>query len=409
MKIILLWMVSFLSLFLSIFWVLVIYTKKKEKSSIDTNLPGISILVPALNEEKTIAKTLNSLLSSNYPNLEVIVINDQSTDSTPLIVSKFTKKFRNVKLLHNIHKGIGKASALNLGLKHASGKILGVVDSDSEISKDALLNMMPYFQDTQTAAVISAIKVKDPNNLYQGIQRIEYILATFSRTLMSKVDALHVTPGALSLYRASLIKELNGFDENNLTEDLEIAMRLKYHGYNIKIAPNALSYTNVPSTFKSLWNQRVRWFRGFIYNTSKYRKMFLSRQHGIMGRFQIPINFITLAAILLSSSIIIYEILRNIYLFALRMAALNWDVSSLYYRFPSTKELILNVNTNIFFPAATTFLLSLYILNKAHKSSGERWILSPALIVYFTIYPIIRMLHWLAAFYKEAVKSKRKW
>ena len=101
-----------------------------------------------------------------------------------------------------------------------------------------------------------------------------YLFAQLVRELMSKIDTLHVTPGALSLYRLDLIKRLGGFDENSLTEDYEIAMRLRYHGYTIKMAIKSISYTAVPDTFRGLWKQRVRWFRGFIETAVKYKKMF---------------------------------------------------------------------------------------------------------------------------------------
>jgi len=400
------WAVSFLSLFLAIFWIIVLYTKIASAPGKAEASKKITILVPALNEEQTIARTITSLQASLYKNIEIIVINDGSTDKTAEIV----KKFRGVKLINNVHRGIGKSSALNAGLKRATGELLAVVDADTEISKDALNKILPSFNNPKVGAVISTIKIKNLDNFYSRLQRIEYILATFSRVLMSKLDTLHVTPGALSVYRTSLISKLGGFDENNITEDLEIALRLKYYGYAIKIEQNSIAYTNVPSDFKSLWNQRVRWFRGFIYNTGKYRKMFLSKEHGIMGRFQIPINFFTLAAILFSVSLLAYGAIREGYFILLKFLVLRWEILDIsYYHLPSFREAVLNVNIGLFFPVAITFLLSLFILHKAHKSINERWSISPSLFIYFTIYPILRSLHWLTAFYKESLRSKRRW
>ena len=401
---ILIWSISFLSLFLSIFWIQVIYTSKKERKIENIN-KKITIIVPAYNEEKTIAKTLKSLIDLNYKNKEIIVVSDSSTDNT----EKEVKKFKNVILLRNKHTGIGKSSAVNKGLKYATGEFIAVVDADSEIEKESLNYIMHNFEDEAVGAVISTIKVRRLNNVYEKLQRIEYMLASFSRTLMSKIDTLHVTPGALSVYRTHLIKKLGGFDENNLTEDLEIAMRLKYHGYNIKIAEKAVSYTHVPSTFRSLWHQRVRWFRGFIYNTAKYRKMFMSRKHGIMGTFQIPINFTTLIAILLSALIIAYELVRRSIMFINKFSVLKWEVIPINYDLPSIRDLILGLDINIAFPLIIAFLLSVFILHKAHISSNEKWQISPALLIYFTLYPLLRSLHWIVAFSKETTQSRKKW
>ena len=399
-----LWAVSFLSLFLSIFWINVMYSKQKERISAFSEYK-ISFLVPALNEEKTIARTLQSLINADYPHKEIIVINDGSTDKT----SEVVRRFKNVILLQNQHRGTGKASALNKGLAYATGQLIAVVDADSEIDKQALKKMVPYFKIKKIGAVISTIKVKTTKNLYEKLQRIEYILATFSRTLMSKIDTLHVTPGALSMYKTKLIKKLGGFDEHNLTEDLEIAMRLRYYGYNIKIDPGAISYTNVPSTFKSLWKQRVRWFRGFIYNTSKYRKMFMSKKHGIMGTFQIPLNFITLMAILVSVGIVTYGIIIQVYRWILKSIALKTELFNISLNIPSVKEVFLGVNISYLFPVAIALLLSIFILHKAHRNADEKWNISIALLLYFTIYPMLRSLHWLTAFYKESLQTKRKW
>jgi len=407
MRELLLWISSFIALIISIFWIQVIYFKE-EKRNIRNDLPNVSILIPAHNEEKTIAKTINSVLNLNYPKdkLQIIVINDSSTDHTEKVV----KKFKDVKLIYNKHRGVGKASALNQGLKCVTNEYIAVVDADSEIDKESLRKLTTYFDDEKVGAVISSIKIKNINNTYHHIQRIEYILATFLRKLMSKIDTLHITPGVLSVYRTKLIKKFNGFDENNITEDLEIALRLRANNYSVKMSYDSITYTNVPSTFKELWDQRIRWFRGFIYNNNKYKKMFMNKKYGLMGKFQFPLNVISFLTIILLFILISYEIIINLYELIFKIILLKSNIFySFDFKFPSLHEILINTNARLLFPLFISFLLSFYILKKAHKSMNEKLIFNPALFIYFTIYPLLRTAHWITAFYKEVIKTKRKW
>lgn len=405
MREILLWISSFFALMISLFWIQVVYFRE-DNIRIKKDLPKVSIIIPAYNEGKTISNTINSILNLDYPKnkIEIIVVNDSSTDNTADIV----KEFNDVKLINHKHRGLGKASALNAGLKNVTGDFFAVVDADSEIDKNSLKNIMGYFEDDKTGSVISSIKIKNPKNIYHHIQRLEYILSTFIRKLMSKIDTLHITPGVLSVYRTKIIKNLGGFDENNITEDLEIALRLRANNYSVKMSPNSITFTNVPSTFKQLWNQRIRWFRGFISNNIKYKDMFMNKKFGAMGWFQLPLNALTLMTVVTLFLLIGYELSTNIYELIFKIALLK---ENLFYsfNFPSIKDLLININIKLMFPLFVSFLLSFYLLNKAHKSMNEKFIFNPALLLYFTVYPLLRTLHWIVAFYKEVVRTKRKW
>ena len=157
-----LWIVSFIGLFLGVFWINLLFVKESKKIKMK-KLPIVSVIVPAYNEEKTISRTISSLLGLNYPRgkLEVIVVDDGSTDNTVSIV----KKFRNVKLIFNKHRGVGKASAVNAGLKIAKGEFLGVLDADSEAGRNSLINALEYFSSNKVGCVITPIKVVETKNL----------------------------------------------------------------------------------------------------------------------------------------------------------------------------------------------------------------------------------------------------
>ena len=136
----------------------------------------------------------------------------------------------------------------------------------------------------------------------------------------------------------------------------------------------------------------------------------MNKRYGIMGRFQLPLNALTFLTIISLFILISYEVISRLYEFLFKIILLNGNLAHAFnLRFPSLKELILGSDIKLIFPLTISFLLSFYLLNKAHKSMNEKLIFTPALLIYFTVYPILRTLHWITAFYKEVIKTKKRW
>ncbi len=409
-----LWGVSLLGLFIGIFWANVMSLPGSKKNNLYKVPPTVSFITPVLNEEKTINKTLKSIMELDYPQskLEIIIVNDQSTDNTKAVVEKIIKNNPDWNILLLDRKKFPgeftKAPAVNTGLKEATGEFVACLDADSTVKPDSLKKIFNLFDSDRVAAVISAIKVNNTKTIYGKIQRLEYLLATFVRELMSKVDTLHITPGALSVYRTETLKDLGGFDEKNITEDYEIAVRLKYHGYTIRIQTQSISYTNVPSTFWSLWQQRVRWFRGFITTSLKYKDMFANKKFGMMGVFQYPLNIISFAVVLLTFTLFSYEAINGIYNISSRLSVLGWSFFELL-KIPSLKDMAFNLNIKVIFPIVVSMMIAFYIYYLAHKSQNEKLKYPIALLAYFTVYPPLRIAHWVTATYKEMFRRKNRW
>ena len=398
--------VSFITLFVALFWIQVFLLRDKPQEKLSRKDYNVSIIVPAINEEKTISDTIESLLNLDYPKdkLEIIVVNDGSTDNTKQVVEKYLDK--GIKLINK--KSSGKAASVNVALSNIKTEIFGIVDADSIVERNSVANMVHFFDNQSVGAVISLIKVREPKTILERVQHFEYIFSAFSRKLMHAVNTLFITPGVLTLFRTDVIKKLGGFDEENLTEDLEIAMKLRYNNYNIVIETNSLTYTRVPRTFRALWNQRVRWFRGYLYNTRKYKDMFLSKKYGFLGLFQVPLNFITIFLVILTFMLALYEVLRLLYEFLIKLLAYGSDI--IYsYKFPTLKELIFKLDFKIFFPVLISLILALYFYNKALKTTNEKWKFPLALFLYVTVYPSLRIVHWVVALTKELGGAKRKW
>ena len=403
-----LWTVSLIGLILGIFWLNLLFFKESKKIRLK-KFVKVSVIIPAHNEEDTIGKTIKSLLKLKYPKdkLEIIVVDDESNDNT----ADAAKKFKQIKLINNKHRGVGKASAVNCGLKFATGEFVAIVDADSEVSENSLRNALEYFSGNKVGCVITPIKVLESGNIYNNLQKIEYSFTAMIRELMSRVNTLYYSHGVLSIFRKDLIKKLGGFDENNLTEDLEIAMRLKANGYDIRMASNALTYTRVPVTFKDLWKQRVRWYRGFMYNLIKYRKVIFKKKYGLYGNFQLPLNIFGLFILAVVFALFSYEIISKIYDWIIKIIILRFDIFHFNIEnLPTLKDIILNFDVKYFFPLIVVILVNLFLFHRASKIFNQKTrFFSLTLLIYFIIYPILTMFHWVSALFQEVFNIRKKW
>lgn len=268
------------------------YLKREKKYSFEEkNLPKVTVLIPAYNEENSIARTIKSILKSDYPRnkFEVIVINDGSKDKTYEIAKKYKSKI--VKVFTK--KNGGKGSALNLGISKAKGEIIFTMDADTFVESYSLKNMVHYFANPKITAVTPAMMIYKPKTIWQRIQHAEYFLGVFMRKAFASVDSVYVTPGAFSAYRKEFFEKHGGYDEDNVTEDLEIALRIQYLGYSIENSPYSPAYTISPKTFRELLIQRRRWYYGHIKNIWNYRKL-ISRKYGDLGMFIIPVGLLSI-------------------------------------------------------------------------------------------------------------------
>lgn len=405
--------VAFITLYLAIVWLnfLLLYsgeTTKKLKS-----WPKVTFVIPAKNEEKWIAKSLESATEMDYPSehLEIIAINDASTDNTRKLIEKFINEHPNFNIkLINRAKSIGiKAPGLNQALEIATGELFVCVDADSCVAKDALKRIIPHFAYKHVGAAISAIKVNDPQNIYERVQRYEYLMSILYRKLMANIDTLAMTPGVLSIYRTQLLKDIGGFDESNITEDFEIALRIKDAGYSIELEPTCHTYTNVPNSFKQLWSQRIRWFRGFIYNTFKYKHMILNKKYKLFGRFQLPLNIIAVPILLGTMGLILYQSITAFYEFIIRSLTIEGYFMSTLFSVTTPRAFILGQNFKIMIPFFIASVLGLFMIYAAHKLVKERFRHPFSLWVYFAVFPLLTSIHWVSAIGQEITKRKRKW
>jgi len=395
---------AYLSLFFS-FLFIVLFIKNKDrmrKSSSFSYTPSISILIPAYNEEKSIAKTLECVRKLKYPKdkTEVIVIDDGSDDKTYDIA----KKFRGVKVLRKQNQG-KKAFALNYGLRYAKGELIACMDADSLPQPGSLMHAISYFSEEDVGAVTTSIFVKKPRNFLGLLQKIEYAMIVWTRKLLEYMEGIYVTPGPLSIYRKNALLDVGGFDEKNVTEDIEIAWRMLRAGYKIRMSTKSVVYTNTPYKLGEWWRQRVRWNIGGLQTTNKYKSGIFRRSYGALGTFVIPFFSLSFVVSLLGFGILVYLVASWVYKFiSFSTLAYSVGVNPLNHF-----ELFYLPDIFTFFGIAIVLLSLVGIkigLGTAKKNiSGFRGFIGllAYISLYITVFPIV-LIHSLFRMAKRQVK-----
>lgn len=266
--------------------------KRKEPNAKSHEAPGgVSVIVPAFNEEINAVRTVQSLLKQDYPLMEIIFVDDGSKDRTFNVVSEYFKDFENVKVLTKPNGG--KASALNFGINAAGYDFVVCIDADTQLRSNAITELMRKFHtadgEQQVGAVAGNVKVGNEVNMVSRWQSIEYITSqNFDRRAFDLLNCITVVPGAIGAFRKSAIIEAGGFSSDTLAEDCDITMRLLKSGYRIRNCSTALSYTEVPETLKQFLKQRFRWSFGVMQCFWKHRASLFDWKYKYFGWIAMP-------------------------------------------------------------------------------------------------------------------------
>ena len=244
--------------------------------------PFVSVVVPAYNEQFAIHQCIESIMNLNYPKnkLEIIVVDDCSTDDTYKFIKSYEKY--GVKVVQTPENSGCAAKAKNYGVQFAKGEILAFLDSDSFVEKNALRKMLPYF-DENVGSVTAAVRIRDPKNILEKVQYIEYEVILFLRRILMTLEAVYVTPGPFSIFTREAFESVSGFDNDSLTEDHEIALHLQAKGYLIRSTCDATVTTEAMPNISMWIKQRTRWLRGGIYNRIKHIYLLDFRKYGDFG------------------------------------------------------------------------------------------------------------------------------
>ena len=330
---------SYLALALISFFAIKTYMKSRSLSNFHALIgskmsPTVSLIAPAYNEGPTIIENIRSMLSLEYNNYNVIVVNDGSNDDT---LPKVKKAFDMVRVpffvqddlpsekVYGIYKSTnkaykklifldkkngGKADALNAGINISNSRFVACIDVDCILENDSLMRMVkPFMEDSRVIASGGVIrvanscevvhgkltKVKLPVNFLARFQVIEYLRAfLLGRMAWAKLNGLLLISGAFGMFDRKLIIEAGGYSTNTVGEDMELVVRLrglmseKKKKFHVHMIPDPLCWTEVPTDNKMLGKQRNRWARGTIETLIKHSKMFFNPKHGIGGVLSYP-------------------------------------------------------------------------------------------------------------------------
>ena len=268
-----------------------IQKRKETVSNISGIKQGVSIIVPAYNEEVNAVRTVESLLKQDYPILEILFVDDGSRDNTFSVVKEKFKALPEVKVLTKNNGG--KASALNFGIDAANYDYVVCIDADTQLRSNAVFELMQKFyaagNEQEVAAVAGNVKVGNEVNMVSRWQSIEYITSqNFDRRAFDLLNCITVVPGAIGAFKKSAIIESGGFSSDTLAEDCDLTMRLLEHGYSIRNCSTALSYTEVPETLKQFLKQRFRWSFGVMQCFWKHRSALFDRKYKSFGWIALP-------------------------------------------------------------------------------------------------------------------------
>lgn len=383
--------------------------KKEREFFTDNELPKVSVIIPAYNEEKTIQLTIDSILKSDYPKnkLDILVVDDGSSDKTYEKALKY--KDKGVRIFKQEVNG-GKGKALNRGIKESKGDFIFTMDADTTVDKKSLKIMTRYFKNPEVVSVTPAMVTRETKTIVQRVQSVEYLTGLFLRKTFAALNAIHITPGAFSAYRKSFFEKHGGYDEDNITEDLEIALRIQYHKYKIENAPEAPAYTIPPADFNSLLKQRRRWYAGLIKNTWNYKKLF-GKEYGDMGIFVLPISWIGIFFAVFLTIYYTVEITNNLISEALFYSSINFDI---FNQIEFNTYLFERIFFQIFTTAAIWFILIFLImiffyLRYATKKIGKTESLYLNVLLFMALFAVLFGIWWVVSIIYVVFNRKVSW
>ena len=354
--------------------------------------PPVTIISPALNEEKSIINTAKTLLGLHYANYEVIIVNDGSTDKTfELLKDEFKLKKTNYFFDYQIpcerikgiwrssdpqykrlvvldkNNGGSKADAINAALNVTRNDLIVTIDADSIIEPDSISKLVKPFLEEKSKKVIgtggairilNSCKVENgritevnlPKKLLAKIQVLEYTRAfLLGRMAWSHLDGLMLISGAMGMFDKKTMIKCGGYDTTGIGEDMEVVLKMRKYmankkkKYIVTYIPDPLCWTEVPEDLKSLQTQRSRWTMGLIDSLEKYRGMFLNPKYGKLGMLGYPFWFIFewLAPVMASLGIL-YTI------FLIIIGSINWPFFLLLTAFIYSFSVFLSAWTVLF-------------------------------------------------------------
>lgn len=243
--------------------------------------PLVSVVIPAWNEGVGLIETIRSLLKSKYRNFEIVVVNDGSTDDSDEKMRAFLLKHKkgennDIRIQYYYQQNTGKGGALNHAISAAHGDIIISIDADCVVDENAICEFVRVFKDPEIMAAVGNVKIGNRGNTVGVVQYLEFLFSFYFKRADAVLGSIYIIGGAAGAFRKEVFEQLGGYSTTNITEDIELTVRIQDAGMKIEFASDAVVYTEGASDLASLKKQRLRWKRGRFQTFYQHAHMFFS-------------------------------------------------------------------------------------------------------------------------------------
>lgn len=341
-------------------------------------VPGlVTVVIAAHNEEAVIVRTLESIRRSTYRSFEVLVADDASGDLTGRLVRDYQLRHPEMDLrIVRMKKNVGKGAALNAALRrHARGQFVMTLDADSIIRRDAIKNALSYFEDPHVAGVAANVQIMEETTALGILQRFEHMIGYRSKKLYSLLNCEFVVGGVASTYRMRVLRKVDFYDTDTLTEDIGLSAKITNLGnrrFRLVYGADVVAKTEGVHTFRALAKQRYRWKYGSIQNLIKYRAMTLNSSR----RYSRTLTYYRMPMALLSE-------------FTLLVSPLAWTYAIYWSLATYTPALIIGAYATI---TAYTLLTILMDENLSPREQTRLCMYAPTAYFLFYIMDLVQLV-----------------
>ncbi len=259
--------------------------------------PKVSVLIPAYNEEVGLLSTVKTILASEYRNVEIVVINDGSTDGSDAMMRQFLAHqtiWDGIEVKYFYKENGGKGKALNYGLEQSTGEIIMSIDADCVLTPTTIGNFVKRFNNPEVMAAVGNVSIGNTDTLLGTIQYLEFLFSFYFKKAESLFNTIYIIGGAAGAFRREVFERVGNYNHENITEDIELSVRIQAAGMKIVYASDAFVYTEGAVSLKGLIKQRLRWKRGRFQTFFEHRSLFFSikKKHNKLLTFvMLPIAY----------------------------------------------------------------------------------------------------------------------
>lgn len=263
------------------------FKKEFSNDEIKPYRPKVSIVIPAWNEEVGLLSTVKTILSSTYRNIEIVVVNDGSTDNSDALMRQFLAEYKKnnyrkrdkLKIVYHYKQNAGKGEALNTGINLSSGEIIMSIDADCLIMEDTVANFVKCFEDPKVMAAVGNVKIGNTKTILGLVQHLEFLFSFYFKKAESLANVIYIIGGAAGAFRKDVFDKIGLYNPKNITEDIELSVRIQKAGMKIVYAADAIVYTEGATTLSGLMKQRLRWKRGRFQTFYDHKDLFFSKKN----------------------------------------------------------------------------------------------------------------------------------